>query len=482
MKSVFSVRGPLVAVISLILVAGFLTTNLTSYYVSKNSLRLALIDNELPLTSNNIYSEIQRDLLRPVFVASLMAADTFVQDWLLSGEKDPEKLIRYLDEIRRNYDLFTSFLISDATRNYYHFSGVTQVVSETDPKDAWFFRVRDMREDHELNVDSNEEQENALTIFINHKVFDREGNYLAATGVGLEFGTVARIVDRYKQHFGRHVYFVDDEGAIMVRSEGAVVVEDSLLSAPGMAAIAKDILTTDQGFYEYDRDGETMLVSTRHIPELKWRVVVEQRESDALAGIRESLLTNTVVGLGVVGLTLLIVMYTVNRFHNRLESMATTDGLTGIGNRAVFDVTMDQALKRHQRDNKPFSILLLDIDHFKRVNDTLGHLEGDRVIREIAEIVDKDVRSSDVLCRWGGEELIVLAHDCPLKNAITLAEKIRLAIEQASLAKLPDGAPITASLGVTQVHEDDNADRLLGRADGALYQAKQDGRNTVRWH
>lgn len=474
-----SVRTPLIASISLILVVGFLTTNLISYQVSKKSLRDALIGNELPLTSNNIYSEIQRDLLQPVFVSSLMANDTFVQDWLTHGESDPAQITRYLDEIRTQYGFFTAFLISDRTRNYYHFSGISQVIDEADPRDVWYFRVRDMEQPHEINVDFNAEQGDALTVFINYKVFGKDGEYLAATGVGLKFNAVADIISRYREHFGRNVYFVDDSGKVMVRSDGAVVHEENVFTAPGMSAIAKDMMAQDQGHYEYERDGETMLVSARYIPELKWRVVVEQSEADALAGIRQSLMTNAMVGLAVIGLTLVIVMLTVNKFHARLESMAATDKLTGVGNRSVFDHTLNQALRRLARDAKPFSVILADIDHFKRVNDTYGHLEGDKVLKRMTALVGGAIRDADVLCRWGGEELIILAHDCDASNAVKMAEKVRQTVEQAAVATLDDGTPVTVSLGVSEARADDDADAILRRVDGALYEAKQGGRNRV---
>lgn len=479
-KNIISVRGPLITAISLILIAGFLTTNLISYQVSKHSLRQALIDNELPLTSNNIYSEIQRDLLKPVFVSSLMANDTFVNDWLKSGEVDSTQMTRYLSTIKDKYDVFTSFLVSDATHRYYHFTGISQEVSEADDRDAWYFRFRDIAEAHELNVDYNAEQGDTLTIFINHKIFDTDGTYLATTGVGLDFSTVATIVDRYKEHFGRHVYFVDDSGDIMLRSQGSMIVEDNISTAPGIKTIASKLMAQDHGFYEYERDGETMLVNARNIPELKWRVIVEQRESDALSSIRESLLTNTVVGLGVIALTLFLVSYTVGIFHTRLEAMASTDKLTGIGNRSMFDLNLINALKLFQRNSQPFSVILLDIDHFKRVNDTLGHMEGDRVLREISNLLQDAVRDSDVLCRWGGEELIILVHDCAIDSALVLAEKIRSVIESTTLASLADGSPITISAGVTEALSDDSVDTILGRADEALYTAKQGGRNCVR--
>lgn len=472
-----SVRTPLIGIIALILIAGFSVTNLASYYVSKTKIRQSLADNELPLTSNNIYSEIQRDLLPPVFVSSVMSTDTFVKNWLSDGEQNPARMIQYLEDIRKKYGFFTTFLVSNTTLKYYHFSGISQVISETDQRDAWYFRVRDLPENYELNVDFNEEQDDALTIFINYKVVDEDGKTLAVTGVGLDFDTVSTIVDRYKDSFGRHVYFVDEAGNIMVRSDGAPVTEDNIKSAAGISQIAEDLMATDHGIFEYERDGEVLIVSTRVIPELKWRVLVEQQESNALESIRQSTMTNLLVGLAVIIATLLVVAFAINRFHTRLEWMATTDKLTGLLNRGVFDMTLNQAVKLFKRDSQTFSVILFDVDHFKRVNDTLGHLKGDEILTKVAGVARDLTRESDLLCRWGGEEFILLARDCTIDAAFAKAESLRQAIEAAPLTKDAKLSPITISLGVTEIKQDDGPDEILARADRALYAAKEAGRN-----
>jgi len=320
-KNTRSVRGPLLMAVGLILVVGFMITNGVSYYISKESLRKALIENELPLTSNNIYSEIQRDILQPVFVASMIANDTFVKDWLLDGERSIAEVTRYLDEIRRKYGLFTSFIVSEKTRNYYHFSGLSQVVSEADPADKWYFRSRSMKEDYELNVDLNPEQGGVMTIFINYKVLGYDNELLAVAGVGLNFEAISNVVDRYKENFGRNVYFVDPEGNISVRSGGGAITEDNIFKSPGISEFADQVISEEQGFYEYDRDGETMLLNTRYIPELGWHVMVEQHESEALAAVRNVFISNTFVGIGIIAFIILIISYTVNLFHSRLETM-----------------------------------------------------------------------------------------------------------------------------------------------------------------
>ena len=128
--------------LSILLLAAFIVTSGISYQVAHESLSEQIEDNTLPLTSDNIYSEIQQDLLRPIFISSLMAQDTFVRDWTINDERDPEKLIRYLNEIQQKYNTVTSFFISESSRNYYHSSGVKKKFEVVTRKDVCYLRVR----------------------------------------------------------------------------------------------------------------------------------------------------------------------------------------------------------------------------------------------------------------------------------------------------------------------------------------------------
>ena len=145
----------LLIILSILLVAGFLATSLASFYVSRESLTSQLSSTSLPLTGDNIYSEIQRDLLLPVQISSLMATDTFLRDWIIAGEEDSTRIIRYLDDIRKRYGTFTSFFVSDRSRTYYQADRILKKVDPAEPRDEWYFRVRDMEEDYEINVDQD---------------------------------------------------------------------------------------------------------------------------------------------------------------------------------------------------------------------------------------------------------------------------------------------------------------------------------------
>ena len=182
-----SAKNRFVTLISLLLLAGFLATSLVSYSVSVTLLKRGLADSILPLTSDNIYSEIQKDLIRPIFIASMMASDTFLRDWVLGGEQDVDRLTRYLAEVKSKYQTIASFFVSDRSANYYYGGGILKQVRPDEPRDAWYYRVRALHEPYELNVDrdmANSDAKSKVMILLTDGVHNAgEIDPLTAAGV-----------------------------------------------------------------------------------------------------------------------------------------------------------------------------------------------------------------------------------------------------------------------------------------------------------
>lgn len=165
--------------------------------------------------------------------------------------------------------------------------------------------------------------------------------------------------------------------------------------------------------------------------------------------------------------------------HNRiveLEKLSATDRLTGAWNRAHFDKTIAIELSRSVRYLQPLALIFFDIDHFKQVNDSYGHAVGDVVLRELVKVVRDNIRSSDMLFRWGGEEFVILAPCTSYRSAASLAETLRAKIEQHAIET---AGHITISLGVAEHISDESENACLQRADAAMYAAKNGGRNRV---
>lgn len=163
-----------------------------------------------------------------------------------------------------------------------------------------------------------------------------------------------------------------------------------------------------------------------------------------------------------------------------------TDPLTRAYNRRFCDQRMAEEIARAHRYKRPLSILLFDLDHFKRINDTHGHLYGDQVLRTVAEVVKGKLRNCDYFCRYGGEEFLVILTETDLDGAKVVAERMREDIEQHHFPHPTNAAnrvPVTLSVGLTSLATGDRQDgssQLIERADQGLYQCKTAGRNTVR--
>ncbi|WP_158523930.1 GGDEF domain-containing protein [Paenibacillus bovis] len=168
-----------------------------------------------------------------------------------------------------------------------------------------------------------------------------------------------------------------------------------------------------------------------------------------------------------------------NRSIYLLKESASRDYLTGLHNPRAFEAIFEQKVLHAMRTHEPFALLMMDIDHFKSVNDTYGHSAGDAVLSEIGELLHHFVRSSDDCARKGGEEFVVLLHCCNHEQARQAGERLRQQIEQ-HVFPLPDGQQlrITASIGIS-VFPDRSAEELLDQADQELYRAKNEGRNRV---
>jgi diguanylate cyclase (GGDEF)-like protein len=163
----------------------------------------------------------------------------------------------------------------------------------------------------------------------------------------------------------------------------------------------------------------------------------------------------------------------------RALKMAFTDQLTKVNNRAAFNDTLFREIKRAERNAKPLSVIFIDIDHFKLLNDNYGHDCGDMVLSSVAGWLKDSVRGSDSVFRFGGEEFVIILSETNVEAARIIAERIRADIESHTLAYGMELVNVTASLGVSCLANEEKDDALLKRADAAMYQAKQAGRNRV---
>jgi polar amino acid transport system substrate-binding protein len=183
--------------------------------------------------------------------------------------------------------------------------------------------------------------------------------------------------------------------------------------------------------------------------------------------------------LAVLGLIVTVVLYRqyhLGKYNAKLEILSNTDKLTGVYNRLKLDDILEHEKKQFDRFARPLSIIMLDLDFFKKVNDNYGHKAGDETLKMICKIILEQKRESDIFGRWGGEEFLLVCPETDIEGARALAEKLRKTIETT---EFPIISSITASFGVAQFEKYDAIVKVFDRADHALYEAKASGRNKV---
>lgn len=195
------------------------------------------------------------------------------------------------------------------------------------------------------------------------------------------------------------------------------------------------------------------------------------------------------LGVHLFNLTVVFAMFSYLSFfylsmvttaNRKLRRMATTDPLTGLFNRRHMTYLAEKELARFQRSGHPVAFLVLDIDHFKTINDQYGHETGDRVLEEVAAIIKAQLRTQDLVARWGGEEFLAVLPDTGLGSARASAERVREALLAHDwIAKTGERIDLTISAGVSELRRSDDLNSAINRADRALYRGKEGGRNRV---
>ena len=201
-------------------------------------------------------------------------------------------------------------------------------------------------------------------------------------------------------------------------------------------------------------------------------------EDDNTYEIFDSVFWHNIILGNIIIILLLLFLFYILGINEKLKHIASIDKLTKLYNRNKFYEIAQNEIERAKRYKRALSLIIFDIDHFKRINDTYGHNIGDYVLLELSNLIKKNIRKNDIAFRWGGEEFIVLAPETDIDGASKLAEKLREAVENFNFDKV---GKVTISLGVAEYNEnkDKDIDSLINRADEALYISKESGRNRV---
>ena len=480
MKKNLTIRINLI--IAAIIIFGFIATTLINY----NTYSVVINDdikNISKLTTTNIYSNINNELTKPIFVSLTMANNNFLKEWLANEAENKnndeyiKKLQHYLLGLKDKYNYNSVFVVSDKSKNYYHYEGVQKSISEENQHDAWYYSFAKSSKLYDLDVDNDEVKDNKLTVFVNCRIEDSEGDLMGVAGVGLEMEKVQTILKDFEDDFDLEAFLVDPNGVVQVHTNGELIETLNIFENTSINKFGDSIIANKEGLeiLRYKEEGVDGYLITRYIDELDWYLVVK-KDTSVLANSFKSQMIKDLLIIGLV-LMLLIILSTglLRKYNKQMNSLAKTDQLTKISNRRAFDEHIIEATEDYTKNKRIFNVFLFDIDGLKKVNDTQGHLFGDKVIFEMGKLSQDLIGDSGVISRWGGDEFAGIIYGT-LDEAEKIAKDI---VEYTYNSKKFKDYGITISLGLTPGKELDTSESVMNRADMGLYEAKVGGKNRM---
>lgn len=418
-----------------------------------------------------VFKLVRDELLRPLYIAETFASSIDFTT-MTFGKEDEQRLLNRLAEMKRDLGL-TFFVASEQSRTQYFSNGETLALIEGEV--WWYFEA--MERDKDFMADLG--QVGDVHLFYDVKMRSPDGEFLGYVGVGKPVQRFLKTFDLYKAQFGYDFMFVNDENEIILSSLPDLVVTDAYIPtleslswfAPGRSSDA----SYDSEII--DVQDEDFLISEFGIEELGWRLLLlvplEARQAQITSAFIKNALAAVLIVAMVAGLVFLLMLL----YKRGLERETEIDPLTGVPNR-LFAQRRFAELERAQAS---LCVIIIDLDYFKSVNDEYGHDAGDRALKAAVTVLAQDLRERDAICRWGGEEFVMLIPSATIDSGKDIAERARENLERMPINIGDTTVSITASFGLAfgSAKEHSFAD-LLARADQMLYRAKQQGRNQVR--
>lgn len=417
---------------------------------------------------------VVEQLMQPLHVSQTLGQAKELQDVMSAAEIDEAEVFAMLTRLESEFGL-SFFIASERTRTQYNSDGSKLELIEGEV--SWYFKYKDDPEKAIADIGKWEDAH----FYIDIKIFDESQQFLGFFGIGKSLTSFINIFEQYRQEFGYDFIFVDQNKDITLSSDPELLARNStfqnLADLDWVKKVAPDGLDkTSLNNTLISIAEQDFLVAEIGIQPFDWTMYILTPLSDRQAELSRTFIIS-VVSLLVVVFALFILIYNLLYYFKReMQKNVQTDPLTQLPNRNKVELRYAEMLDR----NQSVSLLLIDIDHFKAVNDTHGHNAGDNVLRQVANMLQSELREDDIIGRWGGEEFVILLADTSPEQAFEVAQKLRerLANMTASTGSL--SLKVTASFGVSHTEISRPLVDILARADDALYQAKREGRNLVK--
>lgn len=346
-----------------------------------------------------VYTLVQDELLRPLHIAETFASTIDFTAKIDSPDVDEAALLRHLRDMEENLGL-TFFVASERARKQYFSDGRTMDLIEGQV--AWYFEAKESGQDFMADLG----QVGDVHLYFDVKVYGDDREFLGYVGVGKHIQQFVDTFEQYKALYGYDFLFVNDRNEIILSSLPELVVTDAYI--PTLESLAwfehGDAAAESHDSEIIQVDNADLLISEFAIEELGWRLLLLSPLEARQAQTTQSFVVDALTAVLSVLLLAMIVSYLLRLYKRNVEEQLEVDVLTGLPNRTYIQ----RYYEKLQRDNATLCAIIIDLDHFKAINDTYGHEAGDRVLLAAATVFKNQLRDNDTVGRWGGEEFVML--------------------------------------------------------------------------
>ena len=426
-----------------------------------------------------LFSIINSEIIRPLDAAYFMANNSFILNYIEKDEIDDQILANYLDNLAKAYNMLTFIAME---KHGYSLDSDQKKLSLDNQQLEWFDRLKKRAGNQFADIGNVENPH----LYFDIKMFNDSQKFLGFTGVGIDLNHFAEKFREYQRRFGFEMILVDQDNHVTLSSNQFMKTEshhraDELVDITKFSWYQKIMAgqssaQATQSVYSVEDDGR--IISQLPLKELNWSIflisppALQQKEYWQLFATRITLFIVILAGL------YLLFYWVVNYFKNSVMRDSENDFLTQLPNRSYLNWKFKQIIKRCHS----VCIVIADIDNFKHINDTYGHVIGDDVLKTIAQLLQNNLRKHDISCRWGGEEFVLLLPNTSEHSAFEISERIRENVASTAFnqSNSSNGFNVTISLGIyASIDANIELKQLIKNADKALYTAKNKGRNRV---
>ena len=482
-----NLKNKLIIVFSTIFAISFIVISIASYNVSKSVLR----KNINAQTEEFVYTrahEIDSWILNLISIVNTFT--NIIKEMPADKYITPELL-----KIYENNNTFSDIYYVSASGKFISAESWTPHAEYNPSSRPWYTTAIKEKKTSISPVYIDAQTQN-LTFSISSPIFNENKTLRGVISADVHLKTFEEKLDKIKLNGMGFATLLDSTGTVLAHYDKSLIGKN-LFEDPKYNSIIKEVLDKKDGKLYYNVDSDRLFIFTK-INSSGWIFGIVLIKEEVYSELNVLALKFFIIFV----ISLFVVIFTAKYFTTKLtyfidvledtvelrtaelqekitqvEYLSLTDPLTEIANRRKVELTLKSEIDRTRRTAKPLSVIMIDIDHFKQINDTYGHETGDIVLKKFAKTINCSIRITDLVGRIGGEEFLVVCPETDASEAAILAEKLRSTIDSLKFETIPG---VTASFGCADLfHGENSFDPLVSRSDKALYKAKENGRNRV---